>query len=549
MLSGTAQHQQSDRRPSGIVVNKQPAADARRASDRPWLTRAASALGRRARAAWQTMTVQTGSASLAAAVDWFVSRGYPPGISVAQADVPCPALTASAIPTLLALGEVELARQWAVWLATRPEPAGGVRGNGLGYSVNEALGGSLTATGAALGAWLSLADAEVADAPPVAARAADWLAVHIDDRGAFLLADQPQASVDWWGAPAVHVGWLPSLRSAARHFGKPAWEAAAVRAADHARQTVDWSWWCGAAQVTAGAIAAWLDWGDVDLARRAMRWPAAAQRRDGSVPARPGGPAIDGAAQALYACIWYRLGERERANRALGFLRARQLPDGGFPARWEVRFPRRPAASNRVTQRFIDASLLEATTAFETAADLPTEIDLDDGRLTAAHQWFTSLGPSPIVADVGCGPGRFLRELGRRFPAARLVGIDPARRYLELLPPQVEGRCGALPRLPARDGEFDAALAIESLEHALLPERAIAELCRIVRPGGRLLIIDKHRARQPLSLRERWEEWFVPETVAGWLERHCHDVRVRPIAHGGHRQSSGLFLCWEATRR
>lgn len=549
MLSGAAHRRQSDRGRSCSVVSKQPAADARRASDRPWLTRAASALGRRARAAWQTMTVPTGSASLAAAVDWFVSRGHQPGISVASDEAPCPTLTAAAIPTLLAVGEVESARQWAEWLAARHHSALGVLGNGLGRSINEARGGSLTATGAALGAWLALADAQVAEAPLVAARVADWLAAHIDDCGAFLLAGQSQASVDWWGAPAVHVGWLPSLRAAARRFGNPAWEAAAMRAADHARRTVDWSWWCGAARVMAGAIAAWLDWDDVELAQRAMRWPAAAQRRDGGVPTRLDSRSIDGVAQALYACIWYRLGERERANRALGFLRARQLPDGGFPARWEGRFSRWPPVSGSVTQRFIDASLLEATTAFETAAELPTEIDVADGRLTAAHQWFTSLGPSPIVADVGCGPGRFLRELGRRFPAARLVGIDPALRYLEMLPAQIESRRGALPRLPARDGEFDAALAIESLEHALLPERAVAELCRIVRPGGHLLIIDKHRARQSLSLRERWEEWFVPETVAGWLQRHCHDVRVRPINHGGHQEPSGLFLCWEATRR
>lgn len=548
MLAGAAQRQRSARPPSG-VANKQPAADARQSSDRPWLSRAASAVGRRALAAWQRMTAEAGSTSLAAAVDWFLSSGHQAGMPLTPGETPCPTLTAGAIPTLLALGEVDLARCWAELLAARFQLASR-RGNSVGRSPFGASCGSLTATGAALGAWLALADAQLADTLPLAAGAADWLAAHIDDRGAFNLAGQSQASVDWWGAPAVHVGWLPSLRIAARQLGEPAWQAAAERAANHARRGLDWSWWSGAAQVTAGAMAAWLDWGDSDFVRHAMHWPAAAQRRDGGVPDRPGSQAIDGAAQALFACVWYRLGDRERANRALAFLRARQLPSGGFPARWQGRFHRSsPGTSACVAKLFIDASLLEATTAFDTAADLPTEIDPADGRLTAAHQWFTSLGPSPVVVDVGCGPGRFLRELGRRFPAARLVGIDPAPRYLDMLPETVEGRRGALPRLPARDGEFDAALAIESLEHSLLPERAIAELCRIVRPGGRLLIIDKHRARQALSICERWEEWFLPETVAGWLKRHCRDVRVRPIAHGGDGQPSGLFLCWEATRR
>lgn len=549
MLAGAAQRQPPIRLESGVAPDKQPPADARRASDRPWSIRAASALGRRALAAWQKMTARTGSASLAAAVDWLLSSSHESGMSVTLGETPCPRLTASSIPTLLALGEVGLARKWGEWLASRCHPAGVLLGNGLGHSASEAPCGSLTATGAALDAWLALSDAQAADTPPIAAEAAGWLAAHIDERGEFNIADQSQAGVDWWGAPAVHVGWLPSLRIAARRLGEPAWEATAERAANHARRTVDWSWWCGAAHVTAGAIAAWLDWGDIDMVRRAMRWPSAAQRGDGGVPARPGSQSVDGAAQALYASIWYRLGERQRADRALAFLRARQLPDGGFPARWERRFRRPSPASGWVAKLFIDASLLEATSAFDTAADLPTEIDADDGRLTAAHQWFTSLGPSPVVADVGCGPGRFLRELGRRFPAARLVGVDPAARYLEMLPAGVECRRGALPRLPARDGEFDAALAIESLEHSLLPERAVAELCRVVRPGGRVLIIDKHRARHPLSIRERWEEWFLPETVAGWLACHCRDVRVRPIAHGGHVRPSGLFVCWEGTRR
>jgi malonyl-CoA O-methyltransferase len=549
MAAGAAQARQSTRRKSRAVATARSPVDCRPPTDRPWLARAGDALRRRAVAAWRAMSNQGGSASVAAAVDWLTSNDHHLGLPPTPGDRPSAALTAGAIPTLLAVGEVDLARNWADWLASQCRPEGGVLDHTEEQVAAGASAGSLLTTGWALQTWLALYEAGVAEMPPATARAASWLAAHIDQRGAIDLAGQSPASVDWWGAPALHVCWLPTLRAAARRFGTPAWETAAERAANYARRAVDWSCSSRAARVTAQAVAAWIEWGDLDLARHAMRWPASAQRRDGGVPAMPGSLTIDGAAQALFASIWYQLGERDLADRALGFLQARQQAEGGFPATWEGRFHRpSPGSSGWVAKLFLDASLLQVATAFDTRPNLPTEIDPADGRLTAVHQWFTSLEPSPFVADVGCGPGRFLRELGQRFPAARLVGIDPAASYLDMLPPRVERRRGALPRLPARDGEFDAALAIESLEHSLLPERAVAELCRVVRPGGRLLIIDKHRARQALSVRERWEEWFLPETVAGWLGRHCRDVRVRPIAHGDHAQPNGLFLCWEATR-
>jgi malonyl-CoA O-methyltransferase len=160
----------------------------------------------------------------------------------------------------------------------------------------------------------------------------------------------------------------------------------------------------------------------------------------------------------------------------------------------------------------------------------------------------TSLGRAPIVADVGCGAGRFLRKLATQFPEARLVGIDPSTPLLEHPPTKVESRRGGLLRIPAADREFDGVFAVESLEHALLPQQAVRELCRVVRRGGRLLIIDKHAARQSLSLHELWERWFLPDEVVSWLAPHCRDITVRPIAHGAGSKDAGLFLCWQATR-
>jgi malonyl-CoA O-methyltransferase len=178
----------------------------------------------------------------------------------------------------------------------------------------------------------------------------------------------------------------------------------------------------------------------------------------------------------------------------------------------------------------------------------PVEIDAADGRLAAVLQWCRDLGPARII-DVGCGKGRFLRHLRRAAPQATLVGVDLSPAALAALPDGVERRQGDLLRLPAGTGEFDAALCVEALEHSLLPRRAVAELCRVVRPGGSILIIDKNASHQPLSDHQPWERWFRPGEIAGWLAAEADDICVRPVAHGGRPAPSGLFLCWTGRRR
>jgi hypothetical protein len=70
----------------------------------------------------------------------------------------------------------------------------------------------------------------------------------------------------------------------------------------------------------------------------------------------------------------------------------------------------------------------------------------------------------------------------------------------------------------------------------------------VLRPGGRALVIDKHRDYQRLSEYQPWEIWFGPAEVCGWLRASCEDESVSPIPHGSHRTATGLFLCWTAVR-
>ena len=119
------------------------------------------------------------------------------------------------------------------------------------------------------------------------------------------------------------------------------------------------------------------------------------------------------------------------------------------------------------------------------------------GRSWAA--WARALGhllPPLDVADIGCGEGYLAVEMAAW--ARMVTAIDRSDDLLDqgkLLAARrrvsnVDWKKGDLARLPLRESSIDLALLSQSLHHAGEPERAVADAVRIVRPGGRVLIMD-----------------------------------------------------------
>ena len=107
---------------------------------------------------------------------------------------------------------------------------------------------------------------------------------------------------------------------------------------------------------------------------------------------------------------------------------------------------------------------------------------------------------------------------------------------------------GSLTSLPYADGAFDGLYATESLEHAVDIAGAVAELCRVVKPGGRIVIIDKNKDHWGRLQTPEWERWFGEQELAGLLRRHCRRVESRPISYWEDVDPDGLFLVWIAER-
>ncbi len=152
------------------------------------------------------------------------------------------------------------------------------------------------------------------------------------------------------------------------------------------------------------------------------------------------------------------------------------------------------------------------------------------------------------VLDVGSGKGRFARVLKERNPGSRICAFDLSEAMLRFVPPGIGAVSGTMTALPFASGAFDAAYATESLEHAVEIDRAVEEMCRVVKTGGRLVIIDKNAEHWGKLKTPEWEKWFRREELEKLLGRHCRSVSSQFISYWEDVEPDGMFLAWIAEK-
>jgi ubiquinone/menaquinone biosynthesis C-methylase UbiE len=152
------------------------------------------------------------------------------------------------------------------------------------------------------------------------------------------------------------------------------------------------------------------------------------------------------------------------------------------------------------------------------------------------------------VADIGCGKGRFARIVKEHWPDAHVIAVDLAEAMLAHVPANIERVAASMTSLPVAGDAMDAAYATESLEHAVDIPAAVAELARIVKPGGRIVIIDKNAEAWGRLDTPEWERWFGRKELERLLARHCRRVWSQPISYWEDIPPDGLFLAWFGER-
>ena len=130
--------------------------------------------------------------------------------------------------------------------------------------------------------------------------------------------------------------------------------------------------------------------------------------------------------------------------------------------------------------------------------------------------------PGMAVLDIGCGSGTVLAEIARQFPGGRLTGVDPTPAMIETAKHSLAGMdnvslypSGA-ESLPLADDSIDVAIAVCTLHHWGDMVAGLAEVRRVLKPGGRLVVVD-----------EIWDEWPDDEAALAELppqtegQSHC----------------------------
>ena len=151
---------------------------------------------------------------------------------------------------------------------------------------------------------------------------------------------------------------------------------------------------------------------------------------------------------------------------------------------------------------------------------------------------FLYLLPRMTVADLGAGDGSFSLLVAQY--AERVIAVDSSEKMLDVAREQAmrsgvtnaDFRLGDMEELPIGDGALDVAFFSQSLHHAAHPDRALREAARILRPAGRVVILDlaKHRFEEARELyADEWLGFSADEMEAMLVAAGFSDVRASVV--------------------
>jgi ArsR family transcriptional regulator len=137
------------------------------------------------------------------------------------------------------------------------------------------------------------------------------------------------------------------------------------------------------------------------------------------------------------------------------------------------------------------------------------------------------------VADIGCGTGSLTVELARF--ARKVIGVDLSQEMLrraravarERELENIEFRQGDAVKLPLKTDSVDAAFCVMVLHFLADPQRAVAELCRVTRPGGSVILVDLVQHSQEWMREQMAHRWLGIERTS--IERWFDDCRVEAV--------------------
>ncbi len=318
------------------------------------------------------------------AIQWIKNNSVPgQGIIISSRQrVVYPEVTGYFIPTLLSIGEHDLARQYAQWLISVQRADGSFGGGGdeRSYAFD---------TGQVVRGWVALIGEMPELAQPLR-RACDWLIQTADPHTGRLIVPPPGNA--WSLGPrgevneGIHLYVLTPLRQAGQILNEPRYTRFVEKSLSYYLKNVNLTDFAQTNALThfyAYIQEALLDLECQKEAQIGMASVARFQQQTGAVPGYSDVNWVCSTGLAQLAQVWYRLGEFERAEKALNFLALLQNPSGGFFGSYGVEANYFPAEEiSWATKYAVEAVQRQISSHFDQTVHLyQANIPETDGRV------------------------------------------------------------------------------------------------------------------------------------------------------------------------
>ncbi|MCI6649856.1 MAG: methyltransferase domain-containing protein [Lachnospiraceae bacterium] len=471
------------------------------------------------------------------AIDWIMNNTVDEPVGKAiinNSDLPkgYPEVTGYYIPSLIRAGYRDLAVEYAKWLCSIQHNDGSWWDTDdhdpYTFDSGQILKGLLAVRGI-----LPAVDQNII-------RGCDWLISNIDSSGRMITENDSAIGDKNVCSELIHLYCLSPLVEAADVFHRPQYKKAAQKVLNYYKSNYydDIVNFKILSHFYAYIIEAMVDLGETDIARKAMDNVAKLQTQDGAVPAYQNVHWVCSTGLFQFAVIWFKLGDREHGEKAFKYAMSLQNESGGWYGSYQVNdkysdelndyFPL--SEISWAVKYFLDALYYKNVADFAISSpQFFDTIDRNEGRYQAVYNEVKSIeeGGRKKIIDVGCSRGRYIKNLIEDFPENEYYGVDIATTGMDTLTDKrVHKKAGSLTCVPYPDDYFDMAYVCEALEHCVDVESSIRELARVVKLGGKILIVDKNvNALGEMEI-EEWEQWFSSDGLKNIMSKYCENVQV-----------------------
>lgn len=251
----------------------------------------------------------------------------------------------------------------------------------------------------------------------------------------------------------------------------------------------------------------------------------------------------------FYASIsWFKLGNLEKGEMYLKKLHSLLAGSSHWSLNNEVNS--NGATSDLFFALYIDILCSKAYAINAKTCEALTSIAPNDGRYLFLKDCIRS-SESMKFLDLGCGKLRYTKKLLEEKECIannHYYGVDFTLKIMSDAPDVIEKKVGTILNIPYEDNSFDFVFLSESLEHAIDIDLALKEISRVLKSGGKVIVIDKDDSSPAKDTMADFEQWFSVDGLSSRMKCCGFSSVVTKSDLTGDQTPGYNFTGWVGTK-